>query len=372
MQNRSGLLDGYAIGVTADRRADEQISLLAGRGADCMHGPTVRTHPIRAEAEIRAATEQLIADPTDFVVATTGIGVRGWLEAADALELLGPLKDALGRTRLFVRGPKAHGAAITAGLAVEWNAETATTAEIITHLKTAAAAGDRVAIQVDGAPDQPIVNEIEALGLDVLVIPVYRWSLPADQGPAEALIRAVAERRVDAVTFTSRPAAQNFAQIATELDLREEVESAFASDVVPCCVGSISAEGLAAYPDVEPLVPERFRLGAMVQTLTERLRDDAFEATIAGLNVHIQGRRIEVEEEEPVQLSVRERQLLGALLDRPGVVRSKTYLLDEVWRASGSNPHLVEVTVGRLRKRLGCAGIGIETVMKRGYRASPD
>ena len=55
--NASGLLEGFAIGVTADRRADEQISLFQGRGAECLHGATVRTHPIRPEAEIREGLE---------------------------------------------------------------------------------------------------------------------------------------------------------------------------------------------------------------------------------------------------------------------------------------------------------------------------
>jgi len=32
----------------------------------------------------------------------------------------------------------------------------------------------------------------------------------------------------------------------------------------------------------------------------------------------------------------------------------------------------VEVTVARLRQRLGPAGTGVETVVRRGYRLSPD
>ena len=370
--NSSGLLEGFAIGVTADRRADEQISLFEGRGADCVHGATVRTHPIRPEAEIREATLAFIDSPPDILVATTGIGVRGWLEAADAIQVGEELRQAIAQTRMFVRGPKTHGAAITAGLDVEWNAATATTAEIVDHLASIVQPADRIAIQIDGSPQQPIIGQISALGAQVTAVPVYRWTLPDDPGPAEALVRAVTERRVDAVTFTSRPAAENFTEIARNTGLLDEVQQAFASDVVACCVGSISAEGLDRLAPIDIVQPERFRLGAMVMTLTKTLNRQGFDVPIGGVNVTVQGRRIVVDDEPPVNLSLRERQLLGALVRRPGVVYSKTQLLDEVWGARESNPHVVEVTIGRLRRRLGPAGPGIETVMKRGYRASPD
>lgn len=38
-----GPLDGFVVGVTADRRASEQAELLRRRGADVMHGPAIAT-----------------------------------------------------------------------------------------------------------------------------------------------------------------------------------------------------------------------------------------------------------------------------------------------------------------------------------------
>jgi uroporphyrinogen-III synthase len=43
-----------------------------------------------------------------------------------------------------------------------------------------------------------------------------------------------------------------------------------------------------------------------------------------------------------------------------------------VWGATESDEHVVEVTVARLRQRLGEAGTGVETVVRRGYRLSAD
>jgi uroporphyrinogen-III synthase len=365
-------LTGYAIGVTADRRSDEQISLLEGRGAECIHGPTVRTHPLRPEAEIAEATKRLLVDPPTFVLMTTGIGVRGWLEAADALLIGEDLRAVLADARLLVRGPKAHGAAITAGLDVEWNAKTATTGEVIDKLDQLAEPGDRVGVQVDGDPNRSLVPALMERGYDVVAVPVYRWSLPDDISKAQALVRAIVERRVDLVTFTARPAAENLTSIVSELGLLDEVRAAFASDVKAVCIGNVCAEGMTELCHQDDLIiPERFRLGAMVMSITRVLAAETVTTPIGGTPVTLQGRMVQVGDNEPVMLTGRERQILRALLAQNGAVVSKAQLLRTVWGGNESDLHVVEVTIGRLRRRLGSAGDGIETVIRRGYRVSP-
>lgn len=363
-------LAGYTVGVTADRRSAEQISLLEGRGAECLHGPTVRTHPLRPEAEIAEATKKLLSDQPAFVLMTTGIGVRGWLEAADALLIGEELRAVLSAARLLVRGPKAHGAAITAGLEVEWNAPTATTTEVIDKLDELAQPGDRVGVQVDGDPNRSLVPALVQRGYDVVPVPVYRWSLPDDLTKAEALVRAIAERRVDLVTFTARPAAENLTKIVESMGMLDEVRAAFASEVKAVCIGHVCAEGMSELAD-ELIIPERFRLGAMVMTITSELSSENATTPIGGFDVTLQGRMAQVDDGEPVMLTGRERQILRALLAQDGAVISKAQLLRAVWGPGESDLHVVEVTVGRLRKRLGIAGDGIETVIRRGYRISP-
>ncbi|MGC7202936.1 uroporphyrinogen-III synthase, partial [Mycobacteroides abscessus subsp. abscessus] len=76
-------LDGFTIGVTAARRSEELIALLERRGAAVVHAAAIRIIPLADDAELRDATELVIANPPDLTVATTGIGFRGWIEAAD-------------------------------------------------------------------------------------------------------------------------------------------------------------------------------------------------------------------------------------------------------------------------------------------------
>lgn len=78
------------------------------------------------------------------------------------------------------------------------------------------------------------------------------------------------------------------------------------------------------------------------------------------------GRAAIVVDGHRVDLAPRERRVLEVLGRRPGSVVNKQLLLSTVWegRADG---HAVEVTVGRLRRRLDGL-LEIQTVPRRGYR----
>lgn len=370
-----GPLAGYTIGVTADRRADEQMKLLAGRGAECLHGPVIKTHPLGSEDELRAATEAVITQRPAVVVLTTGLGVRGWLEAADAIQLGDELRDVLSGTELLARGPKATGALVTVGFDVAWTAPRARYDDIVDRLAVPETDGAVVAVQLDGAGAEELCARIEALGATVIRVPVYRWSLPEETAPAERLIRSVVERRVDAVTFTAKPAVENFLEIAGFMGVLDAAVDALSTDVDSYCVGPVCAAGFGDHPTVQMRIPERHRLGAMVQQIASTFAARGDDLELGGTRVRVQGRLVVIDGGPDGQvvayLSDRERALLAALTERPGVVHSKRDLLRRVWLGAESDEHLVEVTIARLRQRLGPASVGVETVVRRGYRVSP-
>jgi uroporphyrinogen-III synthase len=64
-------------------------------------------------------------------------------------------------------------------------------------------------------------------------------------------------------------------------------------------------------------------------------------------------------------LSPRERDVLEVLGGSPGRIVAKVDLLNALW--GGGDPHIVEVTVARLRRRLGASGVALRTVPRRGY-----
>ena len=73
-------LEGFRIGVTAARKAEEQTSLLERRGARVEWGAALSLEPNHiADDELRAATAQALARPTGSFLATTCIGRTFWL-----------------------------------------------------------------------------------------------------------------------------------------------------------------------------------------------------------------------------------------------------------------------------------------------------
>ncbi|HET6949327.1 MAG TPA: uroporphyrinogen-III synthase [Acidimicrobiales bacterium] len=360
-------MTGFVVGVTADRRADEQIAMLERRGAAVLHGPALRTHPVAVDGPLADALDDLIARPPEVTVLSTGIGVRGVVEAAEVLGRAEALVEALGRSRVFARGPKAHGAAVTAGIPVHWSTPSGVSAEIVDELARTGVAGVRVAVQLDGARTQPLAETLVALGADVVPMPIYRWSLPEDVGPAVRLIHAVADRRVDAVTFTARPGIESLCEIAETEGLLDRLRAGFARGVVVACVGPVCADAAVEAGFGQPVVPVRPRLGSMVVTVAEALSHRSITFRLGDDTVRLQGRIVRLAG-ETVQVSERERDLLAALARRPGAVLSKADLLTVVWPEGDADEHAVEVAVARLRRRLGPYGHLLETVFRRGYR----
>jgi two-component system OmpR family response regulator len=74
----------------------------------------------------------------------------------------------------------------------------------------------------------------------------------------------------------------------------------------------------------------------------------------------------------PVALTAREYDVLEFLVRRAGQVLSKDEILAGVWELDfAGDPNIVEVYIGRLRRKLG-SGTPIETVRGAGYRLGGD
>jgi uroporphyrinogen-III synthase len=360
------VLSGWTVGVTADRRWEEQAALLERRGARVLHGPSIDTRPVELDEGLERATEDVIRDPPEIVVLHTALGTRAWLAAADSLGLGDELLAVLQASTVLARGPKAMGAATTAGFDVAWSAPSETSSEIAAHLRAEGIEGTRIAVQRDGAPTPFLAEALAAAGADVVDVPVYRWQRPADPSRAIRLIEATVEHRVDAVTFTSSPALECFVELADEAALRPALIDAFNGPVVPVCVGPVCGASAMRVGIEHPVEPIRGRLGAMVQALAHEAERRRHHLQVGAVDVVLQGALVLVGDHE-VDLPVRERRVLSILAERPGVVVGKTELLRRAW-TTPPDPHAVEVAVGRLRKRLATTGLRVEVVPRRGYR----
>ncbi|MFG2758670.1 uroporphyrinogen-III synthase [Streptomyces wuyuanensis] len=361
-------LAGFTVGVTAARRADELGALLQRRGAAVLHAPALRIVPLADDGELLAATKELIDNPPDVVVATTAIGFRGWVEAADGWGFGEELLACLRGVELLARGPKVKGAIRAAGLTEEWSPTSESMAEVLDRLLDEGVADRRVALQLHGEPLPGFVEALRAGGAEVVVVPVYRWMPPEDLAPLDRLLDATVGRSLDAVTFTSAPAAASLFSRAEDRGMLPQLLDALAHDVLPACVGPVTALPLQAV-GLDTVQPDRFRLGPLVQLLCVELPSRARTLPVAGRRVEIRGHAVLVDGEvrpvPPAGMS-----LLNTLARRPGWVVSRPDLLRAL-PGAGRDEHAVETAMARLRTALGVPNL-IQTVVKRGYRLALD
>ena len=360
-------LAGFTVAVTAARRREELTSLLERRGARVVEAPAIRIIPTHDDEQLHASTVACVERPPDVVVATTGIGFRGWMEAADGWGLGEALRDRFSRAELLVRGPKAKGAVRAAGLAEAWSPPSEASDEVLARLLAEGVAGRRVAVQLHGEPLPEFCQSLRDAGAEVVEVPVYRWVPAEDLRPLRRLVDQLGSGAVDCVAFTSAPAVLSLLDRAQESGREDAVLAALRGPVLAACVGPVTAAPLHRR-EVPTVQPERARLGALVRTVVEELprrRTRAVDA--AGHRLELRGHDVLVDG-ACVALTAQQARVLAVLVDSGGRVLSRTELLRSAWPDSLADEHAVEMTVARLRTALGPAGAAVQTVVKRGYR----
>jgi uroporphyrinogen-III synthase len=270
MTERSPLA-GRCVGITADRRWRNQADLLENLGADVIHGPTLRTIDLSGDEALRQATVTLIDRPPDFVIGSTGMGLTMWLEAADGWDLGEPLRAALRQGRIVARGAKATSALRRQGLTVAWQAPSETMEEVVDFLTGEGIGEARVALQLFDPGGHPSPAALADRCRELVEVPVYRWLMPEDPGPAERLIEAMCSGTVDAVTFTSQPAVHHLFRIAEGLGRADALRAACNDALVPVCVGPVCADAALAEGIDRPQWPDPPRLAAMIRLVASAL-----------------------------------------------------------------------------------------------------
>jgi uroporphyrinogen-III synthase len=360
-------LRGYRIGVTAARKVEEQVTLLERRGAAVEWAPALSVEPNRInETELRAATEEVLAQPVDMFIATTGIGIKSWFGAAESWGLLAPLLEKLSGAEILARGPKSVGALRRSGLRELWAPESERFEDVLAHLRGRRLKGMRIVVQEHGQSLSMVAHALRRQGADVRVVTVYRVESAHDPAPMFRMVDLIAERKLDAVTFTSAPAVAALMDTAGAVGRREEVIAAFQADVVATCVGPVTAEAFEMW-GVPTIQPDRSRLVAMVKLIETELpsRREGTSLDVCGHLLLLHGDVVLLDGVE-VRLSPAPLAVLHALAVNPGHVVSRRELLACLPTGQASSEHAVEMAVARLRAAIGTRLI--QTVVKRGYR----
>ena len=415
---RTEMLRGFTIGITADRRATDQATLFERRGAVVVHGPTLSSKYARDDKGLHDVTVRLIADPPDFVVANTGVGMRAWIEAAIAWDLGDSLIGALMSTCVVARGAKAAGAAAAVGVQPEFRADGETLEEVgawITQrvLEKANQHADdppcpvQIVLQLDGREaHQGFMQSLSAINEHCIVteIPVYRTARTTDPSAAHQLITAITERRVDAVTFTSAPAVTALLELAQDTNQRDALLDALEHDVIVSCVGDVCAAQARALGMNQAIAPAVGRLGLMAKQLSEQLDQRVQRVVIDNVSLEQRGNLLTMNDATPepfevldtndsdalefetapndllldkpdksdvpnfeVALTPAERCIVRLLLDQPHTPVSDE-AISSAWPGPIPSPPAIASTIARLRKQLAPTPIMLTHTARRGHR----
>lgn len=119
-------------------------------------------------------------------------------------------------------------------------------------------------------------------------------------------------------------------------------------------------------------IPKPFRMMELISRIKARLRraEDKGVEEYRLENLYLcPGRHIVTVDQEPVNLTLKEYEMLVLLLKNSGMVLSRTQLLNQIWGYEfDGESRTVDVHIRTLRQKLGSAGDLIETVRGVGYK----
>lgn len=376
----SHALDGCNILLPVDRRSGEFSTALERHGAETTVAPSLTITSHFDDAELLDATHRIIADPPDIVIVTTGVGFRGWLDATEQDGSQEDLLAALEAAQILVRGPKARGAVQGVGLDIDWVAETETSAEITEFLLAEGVRDAQVVIQHHGEGDPLMEQILQDAGAEVRGLVIYRWGPPPDPDLVARTTGMVAGGAVDAVLFTSAPGARAWLKTAERIGTLPAIRQLAGERTMFGAVGPITAAPLRTR-GFDVVVPERYRLGALVRATVNQLAgpDTATATAFGPLHIRTGGALLDGTFHA---LGRTGSDVLRILAARPGRVLSRSEIAEELssgvvggrpegWADGQTTERAVEVAVARVRSALETPDL-IQTVYKRGYRLALD
>ena len=108
------------------------------------------------------------------------------------------------------------------------------------------------------------------------------------------------------------------------------------------------------------------RVKAVLRRVQRAPIEDVYQA--GGISLSLKERLVKVDQ-EPIQLSYKEFELLKVFMEHPGEVFTRQWLYERIWNGTYSvKNRTVDIHVQTLRKKLGTCGSLIESVKYIGYR----
>lgn len=276
MAEQGGDLAGKRILVPESRDLDLFAGMMEQHGAETIRCPMVKILDLDDPAPARDWLDRLLDEGFDDIVLLTGEGLRRLMTVARAMEREAEVIAAIGRARVFVRGPKPVKALREIGCTPFKSAPAPTTDGVITMLSEEDLAGRRVGIQLyPGNPNEPLLETVRARGGTPVAITPYRYANDSETGAVQSAIRDMAAGRIDFVAFTASPQVRRLHEVAEACGLADEFRQGFARTRI-AAVGPVVAEAVEAAGGTVAVSPEStFHMKPLVNAIRRLLTEGA-------------------------------------------------------------------------------------------------
>jgi len=247
-------LSGRVILVTRAReQAGAFAALLEAAGARVMLVPTIAIEPPDSWAPLDAA----LVEEHDWVVFTS---VNGVAMVRRRVEATGRGRALLERSRLAAIGPATAAALREWGLTTEVVPGEYVAEGLLDRLRPLVAPGARVLLPRAAETRDVLVRELTAHGAHVTEVAVYRTRAATEH--AAALREALADGRVDVVTFTSSSTVRSFCALFGGAELPRLLRGVTVACIGPITRATAESRGLATQ-----IVPEDYTIPALARAI---------------------------------------------------------------------------------------------------------
>ena len=256
------------VAILESRLGAQLAGLVAERGGVPVHAPALAELPDLEPQQIAALVASLEARPAKLFVFQTGVGTKALFSATDTLKLSEKFLQMLKNATVVARGPKPTGALRQRRVRIDRSAaDPFTTQEILDSIKDISLKSERVIIQRYGTANAELDRALQARGAEVAEIPTYRWSLPADTAPLEALVGALERGELHAAVFTNAEQVRNLFAVARKKDvLKESLNRILVASIGPVASKALREAGVRVGLESSPP-----KLGALLSALDKAL-----------------------------------------------------------------------------------------------------
>jgi len=262
---------GKRIAILEARLGEQLAELIAARGGIPVHAPALAEVPDLDASAIAELVRSLEARPAALAVFQTGGGTRALFGATDALGLTPAFLALLAKAVVVARGPKPAAGLRARGVRIDRAAaEPFTTHQVLAAIGNMPLGGSRVIVQRYGVANTELDQALAARGAEVVEIPTYRWSLPADTQPLAELIGALERHDIDAAVFTNAEQARNLFAVAEKLNQAAALKDAL-NRILVASIGPVASAALRERQVTVGLESKPPKLGALMSALDSAL-----------------------------------------------------------------------------------------------------